>query len=122
MKKKKQHYSEIQILNWFTQMCLALKHCHDRKILHRDLKSQNIFMTKNGLIKMGDFGIARIAGGQQTTTGVVTATLNHAAPELLDGDPPTVASDVYGVGTFSARFRHVFDTFSTLFGHFLDIS
>jgi len=38
-------YSEDQILDWFVQMALAIKHIHDRKILHRDLKTQNIFMT-----------------------------------------------------------------------------
>ena len=41
-------------------MCLAIKHVHDRKILHRDLKSQNIFLTKTERIKLGDFGIAKI--------------------------------------------------------------
>ena len=43
---KANHFSENQILNWFTQICLAIKHIHDRKIIHRDLKCQNIFMTK----------------------------------------------------------------------------
>ncbi len=53
-------YSEDQILDWFVQMALAIKHIHDRKILHRDLKTQNIFMTQSGQIKIGDFGIARV--------------------------------------------------------------
>mmetsp|Transcript_5337 Transcript_5337/g.8223 ORF Transcript_5337/g.8223 Transcript_5337/m.8223 type:complete len:164 (+) Transcript_5337:14-505(+) len=53
-------YSEDQILDWFVQMALAIKHIHDRKILHRDLKTQNIFMNQNGSIKIGDFGIARV--------------------------------------------------------------
>lgn len=55
-----QYLTEDTILDWFTQICLAMKHCHDRKILHRDLKSQNIFMTKSGLVKLGDFGIAKV--------------------------------------------------------------
>ena len=49
--------SENQILDWFIQICLALKYVHDKKILHRDLKTQNIFLTSQGQIKIGDFGI-----------------------------------------------------------------
>lgn len=43
---KNNHFTENQILNWFTQICLAIKHIHDHKVVHRDLKCQNIFMTK----------------------------------------------------------------------------
>lgn len=53
-------FSEKQVLLWFVQICLALKHVHQRKILHRDLKTQNIFLTSRGEIKMGDFGICKI--------------------------------------------------------------
>ena len=51
--------AEDEALNNFVQVCLALKHVHDRRILHRDLKSQNVFLTKSGLVKVGDFGIAK---------------------------------------------------------------
>lgn len=42
------------------QTTLALKHIHDRKILHRDLKTQNIFLTRSRVVKLGDFGIAKV--------------------------------------------------------------
>ena len=59
-------FSEDQVLNWFTQVCLALKHCHDRKIIHRDLKTRNIFITKKGICKLGDFGVARVLSNTQS--------------------------------------------------------
>ena len=52
-------FKQSQVLDWFTQICLAIKHIHDRKIIHRDLKTHNIFLTNEGKIKLGDFGIAR---------------------------------------------------------------
>jgi len=59
-KKAGKLWPEDQILDWFVQICLSVKHIHDKKILHRDLKSQNIFMTSGLDIKMGDFGIGTI--------------------------------------------------------------
>ncbi|VTJ67594.1 Hypothetical predicted protein, partial [Marmota monax] len=53
-------FQEDQILDWFVQICLALKHVHDRKILHRDIKSQNIFLIKDVTVQLGDFRIARV--------------------------------------------------------------
>ena len=58
-RQKNQYFSEDQILDWFVQIALAIKHIHDRKILHRDLKTQNIFLTAQGEIKLGDFGIGK---------------------------------------------------------------
>ena len=51
---------EEEILNIFVQICLAVKHVNDRKTLHRDIKSQNIFLTANKVVKLGDFGISKV--------------------------------------------------------------
>jgi NIMA (never in mitosis gene a)-related kinase len=56
-KQKRELFTEDQILHWFIQICLALKHIHDRQILHRDIKAQNIFLTSKNGVKLGDFGI-----------------------------------------------------------------
>ncbi len=59
-KNKNNNFSESEILDYFTQICLAIKHIHEKKIIHRDLKSGNIFLMKTGLVKLGDFGISKI--------------------------------------------------------------
>jgi serine/threonine protein kinase len=56
---KNKHYTENEILDWIVQLGLALLYIHDKKILHRDLKTQNIFL-KDGKIRIGDFGIAKM--------------------------------------------------------------
>jgi len=57
------HFPESMVLNWFVQIALGLQYCHHRKIIHRDLKSQNIFLTKKDNVRLGDFGIARVLNG-----------------------------------------------------------
>ena len=70
-------FAEAQILDWFTQMCLGIKHCHDRKIIHRDLKGANVFLTKKGIVKIGDFGIAKVLRDQ--AFGAKTLRTSHWA-------------------------------------------
>lgn len=73
--RKKQLLSEEQIIEWFIQITLALQYMHDRSILHRDLKTQNIFLTKYEIIKIGDLGIAKILdnnGADLATTVIGT--------------------------------------------------
>lgn len=53
---------EQQALSWFVQLLLAIQHVHSHSVLHRDLKTQNIFLTAAGYLKLGDFGIARYVG------------------------------------------------------------
>src|SRR5207237_1272345 len=48
------HFSEEKVLDWFVQLALALQFCHSRKIIHRDLKSQNVFLTKKDNIRLGE--------------------------------------------------------------------
>lgn len=93
-----EYYSEEQVLSWFTQICLALKHVHDRKILHRDLKSQNIFLTKKGMVKLGDFGIARVLSNTKSRAKTVVGTPYYLSPEIIESQPYNFKSDIWSLG------------------------
>ncbi len=77
----------------------ALDAAHEAGVLHRDIKPENILVSQYGEPKLGDFGIARIEGANQTRSGVITATMAHAPPEIVEGKRPTEASDVYSLAS-----------------------
>jgi len=80
------------------KMAGALETAHRLDTLHRDVKPGNILLTEYGEPELTDFGIARVAGGFETATGVVTGSPAYTAPEVLGGQSPTPASDVYSLG------------------------
>ncbi|XP_078369290.1 serine/threonine-protein kinase Nek1-like isoform X1 [Oculina patagonica] len=89
---------EEQVLDYFVQICLALKHVHDRKILHRDLKSQNIFLTKSGIVKLGDFGIARVLHSTVELARTAIGTPYYLSPEICENRPYNNKSDIWSLG------------------------
>lgn len=86
----------------------VLETAHDLGVLHRDVKPANILLTDQGKFALTDFGIAHITGGFRTTTGVVTGSPAFTAPEVIAGETPTGATDVYGLGAtmFAAATGH----------------
>lgn len=97
-KRKGMLFSEKQVLDWFTQICLALKHVHDRKILHRDLKCSNIFLTKDNTIKLGDFGIARVLTNTREKAKTMVGTPYYLSPEIIENKPYDFSSDIWSLG------------------------
>ncbi len=80
------------------QVCEALAAAHAAGIVHRDLKPANILLDE-GQVRLADFGIARIVGeSPATTTGMVIGTIGFMAPEVIRGEEPSPACDVYAVG------------------------
>lgn len=65
---------EAQVLTWLAQTGRALAHLHARRVLHRDIKTQNIFLTRAGDVRLGDFGIARTLGGTMELAATVRRT------------------------------------------------
>ncbi len=80
-------------------MARGLRHAHDRGIIHRDLKPGNLLRDKNGTIKITDFGIAKSFGTSQNTGTNVLGTIDFMSPEQAKGQPVTVRSDLYSLGT-----------------------
>jgi NIMA (never in mitosis gene a)-related kinase len=76
-------FPEEQILDWFVQLTLAVKYIHDRRILHRDIKSQNVFLTRTGLVKLGDFGISRVLDGTHDFANTCIGTPYYLSPGRL---------------------------------------
>ena len=78
---KNESFSEGEIFNWFIQICLALEYIHSRRVIHRDLKAQNIFLSGNMTVKLGDFGISRVLENSNAAAMTVVGTPYNMSPE-----------------------------------------
>jgi non-specific serine/threonine protein kinase/NIMA (never in mitosis gene a)-related kinase len=84
-------------MNYFAQICLALYYLHDRKILHRDLKTQNIFL-KADRVRLGDFGIAKVLDSTRDLANTCIGTPYYMSPELFKYKPYSYKSDIWALG------------------------
>ena len=82
-----------------TGLLNALGYSHARGVVHRDIKPANIMITRDGVVKVADFGVARIEGSELTRTGLMIGTPAYMSPEQFLADPVDARSDIYSVGT-----------------------
>ncbi|XP_033744999.1 LOW QUALITY PROTEIN: serine/threonine-protein kinase Nek4-like [Pecten maximus] len=109
---KGQALDERQVVEWFVQIAMALQYMHERNILHRDLKTQNIFLTKSKIIKVGDLGIARVLDSSSDMATTLIGTPYYMSPELFSNKPYNHKSDVWALGCCvyeMATLKHAFN-------------
>lgn len=96
--QNKQPFKESQILDYITQICLALQHLHKKKIIHRDLKSGNVFLMQSGIVKLGDFGISKGLRNSQEKAKTMVGTPYYLAPEIINGQQYDAKCDIWALG------------------------
>ncbi len=99
LKKKGGILEWREVLNITEQILRALEHAHSKKVVHRDIKPQNIMLLKNGLIKVADFGIAKLPGADTiTASNKAIGTVHYISPEQARNEMIDSKSDLYSVG------------------------
>ena len=84
-KNSKKCFAQLEILEWFVQLCLGLQHIHENKVLHRDLKTQNVLVTKGHRVKIGDFGISKKLEHTDELAKTSLGTPYYLSPEIING-------------------------------------
>eukprot|EP00993_Chasmostoma_nieuportense_P004072 NODE_4755_length_745_cov_37.559871_g4593_i0.p2 GENE.NODE_4755_length_745_cov_37.559871_g4593_i0~~NODE_4755_length_745_cov_37.559871_g4593_i0.p2 ORF type:complete len:199 (-),score=47.89 NODE_4755_length_745_cov_37.559871_g4593_i0:54-650(-) len=99
LKRQTSLLPEARILPLFTQICGALEHVHSKRILHRDLKSANVFLSDNGrVVKVGDFGISTVLRSTCAFARTQCGTPYYFSPELCMNRPYNNKSDIWSLG------------------------
>eukprot|EP00764_Aduncisulcus_paluster_P010436 gnl/Carplike_NY0171/3635_a4910_338.p1 GENE.gnl/Carplike_NY0171/3635_a4910_338~~gnl/Carplike_NY0171/3635_a4910_338.p1 ORF type:complete len:546 (+),score=49.03 gnl/Carplike_NY0171/3635_a4910_338:133-1638(+) len=105
-------FPEDTVWLFFIQMCLGLQSLHKKHILHRDLKSANIFINDDKTIKIGDLGVARVLKGKNSLAKTSIGTPYYISPEIWRNVPYDAKSDIWSLGCLlyeMLTFKHPFD-------------
>lgn len=96
--EKPEPFDPKLVMYWFLQICMAMKFLHDKRILHRDLKTANVFLTSKNVVKLGDFGISTVLQNTMACAKTVCGTPYYFSPELCQSKPYNNKSDVWSLG------------------------
>ncbi|XP_075043551.1 serine/threonine-protein kinase Nek11-like [Mixophyes fleayi] len=109
-KNKSLGFTEGHVMEWLIQLLLGVNYLHERLVMHRDLKTKNIFL-KNGTLKIGDFGVSRILVPSDMAT-TFTGTASYMSPEVFGNGGYNTKSDIWSLGCIlyeMCTFRRAFD-------------
>lgn len=112
IKKQKTRLEEELVWRLFIQILLGLNHMHKKKILHRDVKTLNVFLDDKLNVKLGDMGVAKILSTQTNFAKTIVGTPYYLSPELCEDKPYNEKSDVWALGVVlyeCCTQRHPFD-------------
>lgn len=103
-------FTLVETLDIINQLCSAVICAHDNGVIHRDIKPANVYVTPDGILKLGDFGIAQVASSPKVTTSQdIIGSAHYLAPEISQGKPASAQSDIYALGVtfFEIATGHV---------------
>lgn len=91
-------WPENEVLEIFCQIIMALQSVHQHRILHRDIKSHNVFLTKDMVVKLGDFGVSKVLSTTKSRAATIIGTPYYYSPEMCKGESYDSKSDIWSLG------------------------
>jgi serine/threonine-protein kinase len=93
--------TQRKVVGYMADIADALDYAHSKGVVHRDIKPANVMLLKSGVVKVTDFGIARIQASSQTATGVVKGTPYYMSPEQITGEKVDGRTDIFSLGVMT---------------------